>query len=50
MPGRRVVIVGVASTWGLELAQRLEALERRLAALEDAHRKPTRETEPKAEG
>jgi UDP-glucose 4-epimerase len=24
MPGRRVVIVGVASTWGLELARRLE--------------------------
>jgi polyhydroxyalkanoate synthesis regulator phasin len=33
-----------------ELAQRLEAFERRLAVLEDALRKPARETKPKAEG
>ena len=33
-----------------EMAQRLEALERRLAALEDALRKPPRQTKPKAEG
>jgi polyhydroxyalkanoate synthesis regulator phasin len=33
-----------------EMAQRLEALERRLAALEDALRKPDRQTKPKAEG
>jgi polyhydroxyalkanoate synthesis regulator phasin len=33
-----------------EMAQRLEALERRLAALEDALRKPSGQTKPKAEG
>ena len=33
-----------------EVAQRLEAFERRLAELEDALRKPTGQSKPKAEG